>query len=240
MVNFCVPRQRGSVRRPDSSNCLLIRLRSGSWLRCGRKPVSKHRFDIEAPILWIPNPRDLCDLLCKKFSGHRTKRDPHRRAQRSRRPDGRGKGSLHRSTGGLRSIAAQSTLEIKPRSTYLPLLQSLGDFLCISWGSASLAASLHPRLSSGRALGAKEHVIGKSDHKNHSVMFTNHDCPLSDSVRRSPEFPFPGQHSFDAQVEVQFLPRETDSQVFKSSPLSWSCRFQRRIPRKGSDNNTAI
>ena len=75
---------------------------------------------------------------------------------------------------------------------------------------------------------------------NHFVMFTNHYWPLSDSVRRSPEFPFPGQHSFDAQVEVQFLPRETDSQDFESSPLFWNCRFQRRIPRKRSNNNTAI
>ena len=44
----------------------------------------------------------------QKISDYRTKRDRHRRAQRSRRPDGRGKGSLHRSIDGLRRIAAQA------------------------------------------------------------------------------------------------------------------------------------
>jgi hypothetical protein len=62
------------------------------------------------------------------------------------------------STGGASQVrrsegAPESTLEMEPRSTHLPPLQGWVDFLCISWGSASL----HPAvagLSSGRAFGA--------------------------------------------------------------------------------------
>ena len=51
---------------------------------------------------------------------------------------------------------------MEPSSTHLPLLQSLADFLCISWGSASL----HPRLSSRRAFGAlRADILGRSQNR---------------------------------------------------------------------------
>ena len=63
-------------------------------------------------------------------------------------------------------------------------------------------------------------------------MFTNHEWPLSDSVRQSPEFPFSGQHSFDAQVEIQFL-RCPESTVNKLIPIldwvSWTATMLKLV-----------
>ena len=67
-------------------------------------------------------------------------------------------------------------------STHLPLLQSLLDFLCISWGSASL----HPRLSSWRAFGAQEgYVLGRAGspsrpvHGSHSPRAARRSAPTN-------------------------------------------------------------
>ena len=65
-------------------------------------------------------------------------------------------------------------------------------------------------------------------------------CALRDSMRRTPTFPFSGQHSFDAQVEVQVRPRETDSQVFEFFTLFRTRSLQSRIPRKRSNNDSAV